>query len=180
MKGHKAAAVLRGLACVVGVCLMATVMVSCSEEDDCSANARKMLNATVCKTIVTEHERFTAADTIPELYVTAIGTDSVIINDETNVTSMSLPLRFYEGSTTMVLSYVLSAADTLLTPGSKDTVTFSHDNTVYFLSMDCNYAVLQKLTGISYTTHHIDSIVVTNTTANSDGTENIKIYPKHR
>ncbi len=177
---RRATATIRRLAHVACVCLPAVVMVSCSEEDDCSANARNMLNATVCKTIVTEHERFTAADTIPQLYVTAFGTDSVIINDETNVTSMSLPLRFYESSTTMVLSYALSAADTLLTAGSKDTVTFSHDNTVYFLSMDCNYAVRQKLTGVSYTTHHIDSIVVTNPTANSDGTENIKIYPKRR
>ncbi len=177
---RRATATIRRLAHVACVCLPAVVMVSCSEEDDCSANARNMLNATVCKTIVTEHERFTAADTIPQLYVTAFGTDSVIINDETNVTSMSLPLRFYESSTTMVLSYALSAADTLLTAGSKDTVTFSHDNTVYFLSMDCNYAVRQKLTEVSYTTHHIDSIVVTNPTANSDGTENIKIYPKRR
>lgn len=168
------------LACALCMCLTATVMQSCSEEDDCSANARNMLNATVCRTVVTdEQERLTATDTIPQLYVTALGTDSVIINDEKNVTTLSLPLRFYEGSTTMVLSYVLSAADTLQTPGSKDTITFSHDNTVYFLSMDCNYAVRQKLTGISYTTHQIDSIVVTNATANSDGTENIKIYPKH-
>ncbi len=168
------------LACIAGMCLTATVMTSCSEEDDCSANARNMLNATVCRTMVTEEqETLTATDTIPQLHVTALGTDSVIINDEKNVTSMSLPLRFHEGSTTMVLSYVLSAADTLPAIGNKDTVTFFHDNTVYFLSMDCNYAVRQKLTGMSYTTHRIDSIVVTNATANSDGTENIKIYPKH-
>lgn len=157
-------------------CLLAGLAAACSEEDDCSENARHMLNATICRAVVTPEERFTAPDTIAELNVTAFGTDSVIVNDDQNVTSLSLPLRYNEGTTTMVFSYMLSASDTIPRLSRRDTITFSHDNTPYFLSMDCNYAVKQRLTGIDYTTHFIDSIVITDPIANVNGTENIKIY----
>ena len=83
---------------------------SCSEEADCTDATRPMMNAnfyTVLK------------DTLPDGYVrdsvvgiawdsltvTAFGTDSVIINRETSVHAVSLPLRYAEETTVIVLHY---------------------------------------------------------------------------
>lgn len=158
------------IGCVIGI------ICSCTEDDDCSGNVRRMLTANILTVISTDTARWETPYTLDVLNVYAYGTDSVIINDDQDVKTLSLPLRFNVEETIMVFSYMLHSEDTLPQRYDKDTIVFRHHNTPYFLTLDCNFVVKQELTDLQYTTHVLDSIVIVNPTASNDGTENIKIY----
>lgn len=160
---------------IIGACWIAGI-VSCTEDDDCSGNARHMLTANIKTIVHTDSASWETNDTIDILTVYAFGTDSIIINDNSNAVSLSLPLRTNVEETTLVFSYINHAGDTLPQYYDKDTIVFKHRNTPYFLTLDCNFVVKQELTDVSYTRNVLDSIVIVNPTASIDGTENIKIY----
>lgn len=163
MKGYKT---LKRIVWVVTACILAYfTAVSCSEEADCSMTARPMLNANIY-TIDVE-SGLAIRDTLDILTITAAGTDSVILNNEENVISLSLPLRYAVDSTVLVFHYLFLRYDT---------VVIRHANTPYFLSMDCGYQMQQALTGTSYTRHVLDSISITNSEVSIYGTENIRLF----
>ena len=158
------------IGCVIGI------ICSCTEDDDCSGNARQMLTANILTVISTDSAQWETPYSLDLLNLYAYGTDSIIINDDQNVKNLSLPLRYNVEETTLIFSYMLHAEDTLPQHYDKDTIVFRHHNTPYFLTLDCNFVVKQELTDLQYTTHVLDSIVIVNPTASNDGTENIKIY----
>lgn len=145
---------------------------SCSGDADCTDATRPMMNASFY-TIV--------KDTLPDGYVrdsvvgiawdtltvTAFETDSVIINKQTAAHAVSLPLRYAEEATVIVLHY---------SEDYKDTVTLYHQNTPYFLNMDCGYQMKQELNSVSFTMHLLDSIVITDPKIGIYGTENLSLY----
>ena len=60
-----------------------------------------------------------------------------------------------------------------------DTVWIKKDDYPHFESVDCNAAFFHTLTGVRYTTHYIDSIVIKNTSVNYDvSTVHFHLYPK--
>ena len=141
-----------------------TLALSCTEEDDCTLATRAMM---YCNLYRSDGDDGFVTDTIDTLTVTAIGTDSVIINAQTDVSDLTLPLRFAVDSTVLVFHYSDATLDTLIV---------RHTNTPYFLSMDCGYQMKQYLTGIGYTRHKLDSVYISNTEANIYGTENVRLY----
>ncbi len=140
-------------------------ILSCSEEADCSQTARGMLNCNLY-TIDAETNRV-EKDTLESLTVTAYGTDSVIVNDQTEVKNLTLPLRYTEDSTVLVFRY---------NGQQTDTIVFRHTNTPYFLSMDCGYQMQQSVTGCTYSRHVLDSVYISNPEASIYGTENVKLF----
>lgn len=138
---------------------------SCSEDPDCSLNARAMMQCNIFQT--NEESGATEELSLTEVTITALGTDSVIINRASNVKALSLPLRFAEDSTVLIFNYQLEPKDTLLV---------RHTNTPYFLSMDCGYQMKQVITSIEYTRNQLDSISITNKEAGIYGTENLKLF----
>ena len=141
------------------------VTTSCSEEPDCSMTARPIMNAglyTFDRANGTTHP-----DTLDILTITALGTDSVILNNEENVTGLTLPLRYSADSTVLVFHYSFMR---------RDTVVIRHTNTPYFLSMDCGYQMQQSLTDTRHTNHVLDSISITQTEVSIYGTENIRLF----
>lgn len=138
---------------------------ACSEEEDCSLNARAMMECNLFQIDEETNEKSSIA--LTTLTVTAFGTDSVIINQASNVSKLSLPLRFSADSTVLVFHYQLEPSDTIVV---------RHNNTPYFLSMDCGYQMKQSIKSISYTRHQLDSIYVANKEANIYGTENLKLF----
>ncbi|MBR2161395.1 MAG: calcium-binding protein P [Bacteroidaceae bacterium] len=163
---------LSGIIWGIVCCMAVAVSQSCSEEADCTDATRPMMNANFYTVV---------KDTLPDGYVrdsvvgiawdsltvTAFGTDSVIINRETSVHAVSLPLRYAEETTVIVLHY---------TDAYKDTVTLHHKNTPYFLNMDCGYQMKQELRDISFTMHLLDSIVINDPKIGIYGTENLSLY----
>ena len=142
-----------------------SLVISCSEEEDCSATSRpmtqcylyKMSNGTALK------------DTLDSLTIKALGTDSVIINNQKKVHDILLPLKYADEATILVFHY----SKTL-----RDTVRIYHTNTPYFVSMDCGYQMKQKIDSVSYSKHAIDSIHINNPQAGTDGKENLKLFYK--
>ena len=69
-----------------------SIVISCSEEADCSMTTRTMMQ---CYLYTLDPDtKVVSNDTLDSLTVTAFGTDSVIINNQKKVHDLSLPLRY--------------------------------------------------------------------------------------
>lgn len=149
---------------------------SCSEDSDCSITGRAMINCTLYalemdgNTIKEVHK-----DTLDSLTVTALGTDSIIINNQKKVHTLMLPLRYTKDSTILIFHYAYLSDPTLC-----DTIRIKQNNTPYFESMDCGYSMKQSILGLSHSQIELDSIYILNKQANTDGTENLKLFYRYR
>lgn len=142
-----------------------SVIMSCSEEADCSMATRPMMQ---CYLYTWDSEtQVVSNDTLDSLTVTAFGTDSVIINNQKKVHDLSLPLRYTADSTVLVFRYSKDLTDTIV---------IRQTNTPYFLSMDCGYQMKQAITGVRYSRHNLDSIRIANKEAGIYGAENLKLF----
>lgn len=163
---------MRKLVKLILLCLIAypvaAIISSCSEEEDCSMNARPMMQCYLY-TIDPETERV-LNDTLDSLTITAFGTDSIILNNEKRVHSLSLPLRYTADSTVLVFHYSVNPQI------RKDTIVIRQKNTPYFLSMDCGYQMKQNITGRAYSRHQLDSIYIQTEEVSIYGTENLKLF----
>jgi len=139
-----------------------SVVISCSEEADCSMATRAMMQC-YFYTLDPETE-VVSNDTLDSLTVTAFGTDSIIINNQKKVHDLSLPLRYTADSTVLVFRYSKTLTDTLVV---------YQTNTPYFLSMDCGYQMKQSIKDVNYSRHSLDSIRIVNKEAGIYGTENL-------
>lgn len=164
---------MRKLVKLVLLCLIAypiaSIVSSCSEEEDCSMNARPMMQCYLY-TIDRENNNRVLNDTLDSLTITALETDSIILNNEKRVHGLSLPLRYTADSTVLVFHY---SKDPKI---KKDTIIIRQKNTPYFLSMDCGYQMKQSITGREYSRHILDSIYIQSKEANINGTENLKLF----
>ncbi len=164
---------MRKLVKLVLLCLIAypiaSIVSSCSEEEDCSMNARPMMQCYLY-TIDRENNNRVLNDTLDSLTITALETDSVILNNEKRVHGLSLPLRYTADSTVLVFHY---SKDPKI---KKDTIIIRQKNTPYFLSMDCGYQMKQSITGREYSRHILDSIYIQSKEASINGTENLKLF----
>ena len=142
-----------------------SVVISCSEEADCSMATRAMMQC-YFYTLDPETE-VVSNDTLDSLTVTAFGTDSIIINNQKKVHDLSLPLRYTADSTVLVSRYSKTLTDTLVV---------YQTNTPYFLSMDCGYQMKQSIKDVNYSRHSLDSIRVANKEAGIYGAENLKLF----
>ena len=142
-----------------------SVVISCSEEADCSMATRAMMQC-YFYTLDPETE-VVSNDTLDSLTVTAFGTDSIIINNQKKVHDLSLPLRYTADSTVLVIRYSKTLTDTLVV---------YQTNTPYFLSMDCGYQMKQSIKDVNYSRHSLDSIRIVNKEAGIHGTENLKLF----
>lgn len=142
-----------------------SVVISCSEEADCSMATRAMMQC-YFYTLDPETE-VVSNDTLDSLTVTAFGTDSIIINNQKKVHDLSLPLRYTANSTVLVFRYSKTLTDTLVV---------YQTNTPYFLSMDCGYQMKQSIKDVNYSRHSLDSIRIVNKEAGIYGTENLKLF----
>ena len=142
-----------------------SVVISCSEEADCSMATRAMMQC-YFYTLDPETE-VVSNDTLDSLPVTAFGTDSIIINNQKKVHDLSLPLRYTADSTVLVFRYSKTLTDTLVV---------YQTNTPYFLSMDCGYQMKQSIKDVNYSRHSLDSIRIVNKEAGIYGTENLKLF----
>jgi hypothetical protein len=143
--------------------LIGAAVSSCAGESDCSTAGRAMLWSAVYKSGGSTAE----VDTIDALTVTTLPENITLLNRETNVTRFGLPLRYTNDTTTWIFHY---------DEQTSDTIVIRHANTPQFVSMDCGYEMKQVVLGLSVTKHKLDTIRVTNSTTNTDGTKNLEIY----
>lgn len=147
------------------LCPIISIVISCSEEADCSLTARPMVQCYIYT--IDPTTKVVEKDTLDSLTVTAYGTESIIINNQKKVHDIILPLVYTIDSTKLVFRYSKTKTDT---------VVIRHTNTPYFLSMDCGYQMKQNITGTRYSRHDLDSIHISNNEAGIYGRENLKLF----
>ena len=119
-------------------------------------------------------------DTLDSLTVRAMGTDSIILNNEKDVHTVMLPLRYTSDSTVFIFQY-----DPVRNPEDVDTVYIVQENTPYFQSMECGYMMKQNIISAAFgnrknSTEKITFIELRNKEANSNEIENLQIFFNYR
>lgn len=152
---------------------------SCSDENDCSLAGRPMMYCTF-KTINPDDKTRALNDTLDSLTIRALGTDSIILNNEKKVHKLMLPLRYTSDSTVFIFQY-----DPVRKPNDVDTLYIVQQNTPYFQSMECGYMMKQNIISAKFgnranSSEKIDSIYFRNKEANTNEIENLQIYFKYR
>ncbi|MFR2225312.1 MAG: DUF6452 family protein [Bacteroides xylanisolvens] len=113
---------------------------ACSDENDCSLAGRPMMYCTIY-TINPDNPTIALKDTLDSLTITALGTDSIILNNEKNVHTLMLPLRYTSDTTVFIFRY-----DPKRREKDFDTLYIVQQNTPYFQSMECGYMILKSAT----------------------------------
>ncbi|MCH5319424.1 MAG: hypothetical protein J1E38_06920 [Paramuribaculum sp.] len=111
---------------------------------------------------------------VDSIWVYGIGApgDSML-NTSLRASTVYLPFRAEQPSTSFAIRYLQSD---LNFPALIDTIKFSYDSEPRFVSEECGAMFFYHITGISYTTHLIDSVAVIDSLINNFDTERIKIF----
>ncbi len=156
-----------------------SVGVSCADENDCSLSGRPMMYCTL-RTIDEITDR-AINDTLDSLTITALGTDSIILNNEKNVNKLMLPLRYTSDTTVFIFHYNLQVANDV------DTLYIIQENISYFQSMECGYMMKQNILKARFGNprktalqEKIDSLHIQNKEANTNAIENLQIFYRYR
>ncbi len=161
---------LRFVLVLLAMCSIVGISSSCSEDADCSMEGRRMIYCGLY-TIDPDNKETVLKDTLDSLTITALGTDSIILNNQKKVTKLSLPLRYTADTTALVLHY-----DYKRRPEYTDTIYIVHNNIPFFESIECGYTVQQTVLKASFSTYQLDSIYIANKEAQAYETENFKLF----
>lgn len=156
-----------------------SIYTSCSDENDCSLAGRPMMYCSF-KVLNPDNKLEVLNDTLDSLTIKALGTDSIILNNEKKVSKLMLPLRYTNDSTVFILQY-----DPVRKPNDVDTLYIVQENRPYFQSMECGYMMKQNIVSARFgnkagSSEKIDSIYFRNKEANSNEIENLQIFFKYR
>ncbi len=152
---------------ILSIIGLGLLLVSCSEDSDCSMTARPYM---VCKTYkYGAVQDIVLPDTLAYLTVKALETDSILYNKGQNISSLDIPLRYTKDETAIVLEY----SDD---PDDIDIIRIAHESTPFFISIECGYQIRQEIKEItSYTKNRLDKVILRNKEANSYGKENVQL-----
>lgn len=89
-----------------------------------------------------------------------------LINQEAVEGFFSIPLSYNEYT-----SYVIHYDEKL-----RDTIKVEHEPRPYFTDLDCGALTFYTVKGISYTSHMLDSVIITNAEIDNYEKENFRIY----
>ena len=135
------------------VCMLAmmALLAACSSVD-CSLNNTVYTNYKLMGKVTT------LTDTLTILTTRQNGFDTVLINQQVNTDSFSLPVSFGQEVDELYFH----------TNSLRDTVWVSKTNEPHFESVDCGLNYFHTLRGVRYTRNAIDSIVIKNKEVNYD------------
>lgn len=151
---------------------------SCSDDNDCSLAGRPMMYCTLYT--LDEITDLRVNDTLDSLTIRALGTDSIILNNEKEVHTLMLPLRYTSDTTVFIFQY-----DPGRRPNDVDTLYVVQQNTSYFQSMECGYMMRQNILSTRFgntrnSSERIDSLYILNQEANSNEIQNLQIFYRYR
>lgn len=138
------------------------ILMEACAENNCSPGGQSVVRMTFINSLTKE-----PVTLFDSLTVTALGTDSILINRDSHIDHLSLPLSYTDNETHFVLHY-----NRIL----RDTINLTHENIPHFISTDCGVGMFHKLTNLSYTQILIDSIRLVNSDVNDYEKENYRIY----
>ena len=102
------------------------------------------------------------------------GTDSVLFNRGTKVSSFKLPMSYWHEEDTLHFSFTSESRDFELLM----TLYVKKANVLHFESPDCPTTMFHDLKSVIFETNasFVDSVVIVNKAVNYDAKENIRIY----
>lgn len=104
------------------------------------------------------------------LTVSALGTDSILVNSLIGASKLELPLSYSQDADTLVLHIYGEEYDL------SDTLWVEKTNTPHFESPDCPATMFHQIKSVRHTSTFIDSVTITRNLVDYDQTENIRIH----
>ena len=104
------------------------------------------------------------------LTVSALGTDSILVNSLIGASKLELPLSYSQDADTLVLP-IYGEEHNL-----SDTLWVEKTNTPHFESPDCPNTMFHQIKSVRHTSTFIDSVTITRNLVDYDQTENIRIH----
>lgn len=156
---------IKKIYCPIVFCLL-LACASCSVDEECRTDDNVRLHAVlVCDSLTATGDTvmFNALDSIR---VQGIGSDSLLLNNTKNVSSLSLPLR----SDTTTTSFVVQ------TNGQCDTIAIQHTNDNHFVSLACGCFVYHTIENVKTTHTFIAETEIVNATIENYEQDNIRIH----
>lgn len=101
--------------------------------------------------------------------------DSLLIKSGSSVQWLYFPLRFDSEQTSFRFHYDYKEQG-LDKPELDDILTIRYTSEPYFASEECGAFYVYRVTGISYTTHLIDSVAVVDSVINNIDMERFKVF----
>lgn len=112
------------------------------------------------------------------LDVLAAGTDSVLLNQATGISSFLLPVRRGVATDTIVLVFTNDVPQE-----AADSIFLDHTDEPHFEALDCPGTVFHTLRGVRWTSHDlsrmpltVDSVSIVRTSVNYEDLENLRIF----
>ena len=146
------------------------LLTACSSID-CPVNS---IVETIYKVYDGEGNELVLSDSLTVTSVRKDGQD-VVLNRLTGKSTFNLPISYSHPEDGFYFHFSNTTDSLLVT----DTVWIKKDDYPHFESVDCNSIFFHTLTGIRYTHHYIDSIVIKNPSVTYDyETVHLYLYPK--
>ncbi len=99
--------------------------------------------------------------------------DSLLVGATESVSQVYLPMRSASTSVSWCLHYEQPGIDS---DADNDTITFYYSSEAYFASEECGAMYRYFIERCAYTTHLVDSVVVTDSLVTNVNLERIRIY----
>ncbi len=153
--------------------LLAVILIGC-ESVSCPLN-----NTVVCRygfyAASSGNGGLSSISVADSITVTAMGTDTTLINRQYNQSSLELPMSFYAPADTLIWTF--TSPDTTLISHilGRDTIVVCKTNRHHFDDPSCPVHIFHHIDSIAYTHNLIDSIIVATPDVNYDEIENIQI-----
>lgn len=152
--------------------ILLTLLTSCNSSDCVLSNVvRSYYTFVDSKTGNTT----TITDT---LTVTALPTDTILLNRASRFNKMSLPMGYAQTIDSLRLKFYTSAGSVI------DTLCIEHTNIPHFESLDCGTSIFHEVKNVYISNRKptenfptaIDSIVIINRKVTYDATDHFKVY----
>lgn len=117
------------------------------------------------------YQRISGADVpaqVPGLTIFPLNSTTPVFPFQQNINTFSFPLNPISNTA----AYIISLGNNQ----QQDTVTISYTSQGTNLSPECGSVIYHNITGITTTTHTIDSVKITTSAVNTDPVENAKFY----
>ncbi len=99
--------------------------------------------------------------------------DSVLLDSAQSVSELYLPMRSTKESTAWCIRYMQEGLDY---PWMNDTIEFDYLSKPYFASEECGAMYYYNIRKLRYTTHIVDSVVITDSLITNVDIQRIRIY----
>lgn len=146
--------------------LLCSTFFSCNEAG-CPLNNKVMAQFNFYQMSEEELQPVQLVDT---LTVTAVGTDSVLINQEALAKGIQIPLSYARQTDTLSLRYASSKGYVVY-----DTIMITKESYQHYEAPECPTVTFHNIKNIRSTHRYIDTVQIANPNINYNATENFKI-----